>query len=390
MPTKDPYNLLGLTKDATDAEIKKAYRKLAHKYHPDKGGTKDDEAKFREVNEAYQILSDPQKRSRYDQFGAAGFGAGDGGAGGGPGGAGFEGFSGFGGGQGQAGQGAQGFGFEGFGDIFEQFFSGGAQAAQRGPARGADMEVRLNLEFAEAVNGFNKQVSVNRRVKCATCSGNGAEPGTKIITCPRCDGAGEIRITRQTILGTMAQVAVCPECRGEGKKPAKPCHTCAGEGRVQQTETVDINIPAGIDDGQTIRVQEQGEVGERGAPSGHLYVTVRVKPSKVFQRDGADVKLTAPITYPQAVLGAEIEVPTLHGRTTLKVPAGTESGKTFRVKGEGIQQLQGGGKGDELVTVEIVVPNKLNSEERRLMEQLAAAGGQGAATKKSWFDKLGL
>ncbi len=387
MPTKDPYNLLGLAKDATDADIKKAYRKLAHKYHPDKGGSKDDEAKFREVNEAYQILSDPQKRSRYDQFGAAGFSAGAGDAGGA--GAGFEGFGGFGQGA-QGAQGAQGFGFEGFGDIFEQFFSGGASAAQRGPARGADLEMRLNLEFAEAVDGVNKQVNVSRRVKCATCNGNGAEPGTKIVTCPRCDGAGEIRITRQTILGTMAQVAACPECRGEGKKPEKPCHTCAGEGRVQQSDTVSIDIPAGIDDGQTIRVPEQGEVGERGAAAGHLYVTVRVKQSKVFQREGADVKLTAPITYPQAVLGAEIEVPTLHGRTTLKVPAGTESGRTFRIKGEGIPRLQGGGKGDELVTVEIVVPNKLSAEERTLVEQLGAAGGQGAATKKSWFDKLGL
>lgn len=381
MPTqKDYYGILGLNKDASVADVKKAYRKLAHKYHPDKGGTPEDEAKFREVNEAYQVLSDPAKRQQYDQFGStgpAGAGAGTGGQGFG----GFEGFQGF--GQGQ------GFGFDNFGDIFEQFFTGGTGTRTRGPARGADLEVRLNLEFAEAVGGVSKQVSVNRRVVCETCRGNGAEPGTKIVACPRCDGQGEIRTTRQTVLGTMAQVTPCPECRGEGKRPDKPCHTCAGEGRVQRSESVTIDIPAGIDDGQTLRVPGQGEAGERGASAGHLYATVRVKPSKVFIREGSDLKLQVPISYPQAVLGAEVEVPTLDGRTSLKIPAGTKSGQELAIKGAGVPKVEGGGRGDLRVTVDIEVPKKLSAEQRRVLEDLARTSGEPTA-KKSWLDKLGL
>lgn len=374
MPT-DYYATLGVSKEATGDDIKKAYRKLAHKHHPDKGGSATDEEKFREVNEAYQVLSDPQKRSQYDQFGSAGP---TGASGAGSGGTGFEGFSGF---------GAQGF--EGFGDIFEQFFSGGAGAQTRGPARGADLEVSLTIDFNEAVNGTAKSVRLQRRQTCATCHGNGAEPGTKIVTCPRCNGAGEIRTTRQTILGAMAQVSPCPQCRGEGKIPEQPCHTCAGEGRVQETSELSIDIPAGIDDGQTIRVPERGEAGARGAPSGHLYVNVRVKPSKVFKREGVDVKLTVPLSYPQAVLGAEVAVPTLQGKTTLKVPAGTPSGKEFRLKGEGMPRLGGSGYGDEVITVEIEVPGKVSGEQRHLIEQLAEVGDEPAA-KKSWLDKLGL
>lgn len=373
----DYYETLGIARDASNDDIKKAYRKLAHKYHPDKGGTKGDEAKFREVNEAYQILSDPQKRQAYDQYGAAGpaGGTGGGGAGQGFGGAGFEGFAG---------------GFDNFGDIFEQFFSGGAGTTTRGPARGADLEMGLKITFAEAVSGTNKRVNVQRRVVCVTCSGNGADPGSKIATCSRCGGAGEIRMTRQTILGAMQQVTACPACRGEGKIPEKPCHACGGEGRVQKSETLSIDIPAGIDDGQTIRLPNQGEAGERGASSGHLYVTVQVEPSKTFRREGADVHLTVPVSYPQAALGAEIEVPTLRGKTKLKVPAGSPSGKSFRLKGEGMNRLGATTRGDEVVTVEIEVPNKLTDQERRLIEELARTSGETPAQKKSWFDKLGL
>lgn len=379
MPTsKDYYNILGVKKDASVSDIKKAYRKLAHRYHPDKGGTAEDERRFREVNEAYQVLSDPAKRQQYDQFGAApsggaaGSGPGFGGAP--PGGEGF----------------GQGFGFDTFGDIFEQFFGGGAATRTRGPARGADLEVLIQLSFDEAVRGVQKQVRVTRRVTCPTCQGNGAEPGTKIVACDRCGGRGEIRTTRQTVLGAMQQVAVCPVCQGEGKRPEKPCHTCAGEGRVQKAESVGIDIPAGIDDGQTIRLPGQGESGQRGAAAGHLYVTVRVAPSKVFERRGLDVHLTVPITYPQAVLGDTIAVPTLTGEAKMKVPAGTSAGKTFRLKGQGIATLNGSGKGDELVTVDILVPKKLSAEERATIEVLHRASGGRPAAKKGLFNKLGL
>jgi molecular chaperone DnaJ len=374
----DPYATLGVSRDASTDEIKKAYRKLAHKHHPDKGGTPEDEAKFREVNAAYQILSDPQKRQQFDQFGAAGQqGAG------GPGGPGFGGFD-FGGGFGG------GFaGFDSVADIFEQFFSGGASATQRGPQRGADLEMSLKLSFNEAVKGVSKKVRVNRRVTCGTCHGNGAEPNTKIVKCDRCDGAGEIRTTRQTILGMMQQVTACPVCHGEGKKPEKPCHTCGGEGRVQKEEELPIDIPAGIDDGQTIRVPGQGEVGQRGASPGHLYVTVRVEESKVFERSGSDIRVLVPVSYPQAVLGAEITVPTLDGKTTLKVPAGTPSGKIIKLKGEGIPKLNSGNRGDEYVMIEVVIPEKPSDDEKRLIEDLAKVQGD-PISRKSWKDKLGL
>lgn len=386
MAVPDLYAALGVAKTATPEEIKRAYRKLAHKHHPDKGGSEADEQKFREANAAYQVLSDPQKRQQYDQFGQT-----ESAPGGGPGGGGFGGFEGFGGPSGHGGSSGQagGFGFD-FGDIFEQFFSGGAGATARGPARGADLEMGLRLTFQEAVKGVTKRVPVRKRAVCETCSGNGAEPGTEIKTCDRCQGAGEIRTTRQTILGAMQQVVACPKCHGEGKIPDKPCHTCAGEGRVQREETIEVAVPAGIDSGQTIRLTGQGEAGERGAPAGHLYVSVQVEPSKVFQRDGSNVHLTVPISYPQAVLGAEVEVPTLHGKTTLHVPPGTPSGKTFRLKGEGLAKVGGSGQGDEIVTVEIQVPSKISDEERELIAQLAEAGGEAPAQKKSWWDKLGL
>lgn len=377
MANNDPYDILGVPRDASTADIKKAYRKLAHKYHPDKGTG--DDAKFKEVQAAYEVLSDDQRRQSYDQYGATGQNPG-----GGPGAsAGFEGFPGF---EGFSG----GFSANDLGDIFEQFFSGGGQTRQRGPARGADLEVRIQLSFKEAVEGVTRKIKVRRRVTCQTCEGNGAEPGSKIVECDRCKGAGEIRTTRQTILGVMQQVTVCPVCHGEGKKPEQPCHTCGGAGRVQESSEVSVDIPAGIDDGQTVRVPGAGEAGERGAASGHLYVTVTVKASEHFVRSGADVTLRVPISFPQATLGDEIEVPTLHGKTNVTVPPGTVSGKTFRIKGEGIPKIGSSAKGDQLVTVEIEVPKKLSPEEKAAIEQLAKATGQSPKGKKSILDKLGL
>ena len=381
-PSKDLYQTLGVTKDASTADIKKAYRKLAHKHHPDKGGTKEDETKFKEVQGAYEVLSDPGKRQSYDQFGAAGVGAGGSGPAGGPGGAGPAGFEGF-----------EGFDFSGaggFGDIFEQFFTGGAGTRQRQPSRGADIQATVTIDFTEAVKGTSRQLKVTRRALCETCKGNGAEPGSKIVTCDRCGGSGQIQTTRQTILGTMAQVTPCPVCHGEGKKHEKPCHTCGGEGRVQKTEMITVDVPAGIDDGQTIRVTGEGESGQRGAEPGHLYVTIRVKPSQVFKREGADVSVTVPITYPQAVLGDTVEIPTLDGKATIKVPPGTPSGKTFGLRGKGLPKLSSSGHGDLHVTVDVHVPKKLTAEEKRLVEELGKASGKDLQAKKGLFDKLGL
>ncbi|MEX2209855.1 MAG: molecular chaperone DnaJ [Patescibacteria group bacterium] len=383
MPTsKDYYDILGISRQASVNDIKRAYRKLAHKYHPDKGGTKEDERKFREVQEAYEVLSDDKKRAAYDQFGHAGAA----GAGAGPGGFGGQGFGGFQGG-------AEGVDFGGFGDIFEQFFGGfgGAGTRQRGPARGSDLQVNVTVDFEEAVRGADKEVSLTRRAACGTCSGNGAAKGAKIVTCQRCNGQGQVQVTRRTILGTMAQVTPCPECHGEGKRPEKACPTCGGEGRVQKKETLKVKIPAGIDDGQTIRVQGAGEAGERGAPSGHAYVVVRVKPSKAFERDGADLRIAVPVSFAQATLGATIEVPTPTGDTaTFKIPAGTQSGTSFTLKGEGMPKLGSAARGDLVATVQVVVPKKLSAEEKKLVEALGRHDDMDVGGKSGLFGKLGL
>ncbi|MDP3999942.1 MAG: molecular chaperone DnaJ [bacterium] len=384
MPTsRDYYDILGVGKTASVSDVKKAYRKLAHKYHPDKGGTAEDEKKFKEVQEAYEVLSDQQKRAAYDQFGKAG--AHGAGPGAGPGGAGFGGFN----PQDFAGQ---GFDFGNLGDLFEQMFTGGfgggGGTRRRGPSRGSDLQMTVTIDFDEAVRGVTKQVSLNRRATCETCGGSGAAKGSKIVTCDRCGGQGQVQVTRRTVLGTMAQVAECPECHGEGKRPEKPCPACAGEGRKQKKETLTVEIPAGIDEGQTIRIQGAGEAGERGAPSGHAYVIVHVKPSKVFERDGTMLGVTVPISFPQATLGDTVEVPTATGKTTLKIPAGTQSGETFTVKGQGMPKLNAAGAGDLKVTVQVAVPQKLTAEEKRLVEELGRK--EGPKPKKGFLDKLGL
>ncbi|HEY8108804.1 MAG TPA: molecular chaperone DnaJ [Patescibacteria group bacterium] len=380
MPTsRDYYDILGVGKDASVADIKKAYRKLAHKYHPDKGGTKEDERKFKEVQEAYEVLSDQQKRSAYDQFGKTGAQ----GAGGGPGGAGFGGFN-------PNDFNAQGFDFGNLGDIFEQMFTGGfgGGTRQRGPSRGSDLQMTVTIGFDEAVKGTTKELTIDRRTTCETCGGTGAAKGAKIVTCERCGGQGQVQVTRRTVLGTMAQVTECPECHGEGKRPEKPCPDCGGEGRKQKKETLTVEIPPGIDEGQTIRIQGAGEAGQRGAPSGHAYVIVHVKPSKMFERNGFTLGVTVPISFPQAVLGDRVEVPTATGKTELKISAGTQSGETFTIKGAGMPKLNAAGAGDLKVTVHVSVPKKLTAEEKRLVEELGKK--EGPKPKKGFLDKLGL
>ena len=370
---KDYYQILGIDKGASDEDIKKSFRKLAHKYHPDKEGG--DEAKFKEVNEAYQILSDREKRSQYDQFGTT-F---DQGAPGG----GFEGgFSGspFGG----------GMNFEDIdlGDIFSNFFGGRRGARRSEPRQGEPITISLDLPFEDTVFGTEREVELYKRVKCSACKGNGAEPGTKIKTCSKCQGQGQVKQMQQTVLGAFAQVIVCPDCQGEGKIPEHPCKKCGGDGRVKEYEKVKVKIPAGINDGQAIEIEGKGEAGTKGGPSGSLLVKINVSPHKVFDRDGYNLKVDFPVSFTQAALGDEVEFDTLDGKIELKIPAGIQSGKTIVVAGKGVPHLHGGGRGDLLVDVKVVTPSKVLKKEKELLQKLASEEGETARVKEGFFKKL--
>jgi molecular chaperone DnaJ len=367
---KDYYNILGVGKDASDDEIKKAYRKLAHKHHPDKPGG--DENKFKEANEAYQVLSDKEKRSQYDQYGQTFEQAQSQGQGGFGGFEGFRDFSSF----------AEGFdfnfgrgggggtsGFEDiFGDIFSQAGFGGQRKSRRN--RGEDIQVDVEIDFSEMAHGAEKEVELYKRVKCSICEGTGVAPGSKKVECSTCRGEGQVRTSRRTILGNFSQVSACPECQGEGATPEKKCTKCSGSGRVREYEKIRIKIPAGIENGQSIRLEGLGESGERGGESGDLYATVHVKSDKRFERKGDDVYSDARISFSQAALGDKIEVETVNGEVTLKIPAGTQSGEIFRLKGKGIKHLGHYGYGDQYVKIQVVTPKNLTREQRELLEKL--------------------
>lgn len=374
---KDFYGLLGVNKTADEAELKRAYRKKALEFHPDKNkGNKDAEAKFKEINEAYQTLSDKQKRAYYDQFGTAPTGAAGpgsqspygsyGGFGGGPGGFGNGGFEvNFNGGGG---------GFGDLGDVFESFFGGGGGRGQQrkrsGPYRGNDMETTLKLRFDEAVFGTEKELVISKLERCERCDGAGAEPDSKITTCKTCNGSGEVRGIRQTIFGQVATQRPCDMCEGRGKVPERVCTKCQGTGRHKKTDTTKVKIPAGVDTGSTLKVTGKGEAGPLGGESGDLYVNLTVERSKDYVRDGYDVYTEKEVTVPQAVLGCEIDIKTLYGDIKLKIPAGTPSGKVFRLKEYGIQKLQRSDRGDHMVKVTVVIPTKLSRQEKELYETL--------------------
>ena len=350
----DPYKTLGVDKNASDAEIKKAYRRLALKHHPDKGGTKEDEKKFKEATLAYEILSDKQKRAQYDQFGTVGAGPGFGG---------FD-FSGF-----------KDVKFDfggGFGDIFDTFFGGGAKQAKRreGPIRGNDIEIVVPLTFDESVFGTTKEVEISRYETCEHCKGMGNEPGSKIIDCETCNGTGQhVRIQR-TPLGQIQTASVCEVCGGAGKKPEKKCRECKGESRVLKTQKIKIKIPAGIHDKAAIRLSGKGEAGLKGGPIGDLFAHISISASKEFERDQNDIKTTQNIHLLQAILGDEIDVKTIHGDIKLKIPAGTENGKVFKLKGYGVPKVGTTTKGDHYVKINVDVPKKLSKKERELYEEL--------------------
>lgn len=380
---RDYYEVLGVAKDASADDIKKAYRKLARKYHPDLNKDNPDAAdKFKEVNEAYSVLSDEQKRAQYDQFGMAAFENGGFGAGG-PGAGGFGGFEGFGG--------AGGFG-GGMDDIFDMFFGGNGrrgQAADNGPKRGSDLRFDLDLTFEEAAFGVEKEIALRRDEACDHCHGTGAEPGSKVETCPDCHGTGQVRRVQHTMLGQMQTVTTCPRCHGEGKIVSDPCHECHGSGLKKEVKHLKVKIPAGVDNGSRLRVANEGAAGTKGGPHGDLYVYLFVKPHKFFQREGNDVYCEVPINIVEATLGAEKNVPTLDGKVVIKIPEGTQPGRVMRLRGKGIPRLRGSGRGDQLVRIKVVVPTKLKEKQKKILQQFAdAAGDTLNPEEKGFMDKI--
>lgn len=341
---RDYYDVLGVPRDASADDIRRAFRRLARQYHPDISKEDGAEARFKEVNEAYEVLSDAEKRRQYDRFGHAG-----------PAAAGFG--------------GAGGFGIE---DIFETFF-GATTRNPRRPTRGADLRYDLELAFDEAVFGTTKEIEVPKTVVCPRCSGDGAEPGTPPQTCPSCQGSGEIRRAQQSIFGQFVNVMVCDRCRGRGQIVARACSECQGRGTAQHVRKIPLTIPAGVDDGQQMQVPGEGELGGRGGPPGDLYVFLSVRPHPKFKRQNYDLIYELTIDVAQAALGDEVEVPTLDGKTMLKVPPGTQHGKLIRMRGKGVPHLRGNARGDQQVRIHIAVPQHLTDEQRELFERLRAS-----------------
>jgi len=359
---KDYYQILGVSRDASEDDIKKAYRKLAHQYHPDKEGG--NESKFKEINEAYQVLSNAQKRARYDRFGDAAEGPGFS-----PG-SGFD-FSGFGQGFGQ--QGFEGFDF---GDIFGEFFGGKGRRAGRAGERGRDIAVDVEITLEDAFRGAERVFELKKLDRCTRCSGNGAEPNTPIKTCPTCQGSGYLREARQTFLGTIATETVCARCRGEGKTPEKPCSACRGEGRTPEVKKISLRIPQGIRDGEMIKIAGEGEAGLTGKRAGDLYATIHVKPHPHFRRDGDDIRLARDVSFAQMALGGTVEIPTLDGTVRMEIPPGTDPGKTLRLRGKGMPRLHGRGRGDMIVEIRLQTPKKLSRRARELLGELDREMGQ--------------
>ena len=372
MANKDYYAALGLEKGASEADIKKAFRKLAIKYHPDKNqGDKEAESKFKEINEAYQVLSDPDKKAKYDMYGTVDF---DG--------------SGFGSG------GFGGFDFSdigGFGDIFESFFGGGGGGRRRnGPQRGSDLEYTINLTFEEAVFGVEKEISIDRSENCETCKGSGAKAGTSKKTCPTCNGQGQVRVQRQTPLGSFVSTSTCNTCGGSGTVIEEPCTSCHGRGHVRKTRKIKVNIPAGVDTGNVMPLRGQGNHGTNDGPPGDLYIRINVAPSKKFVRKGNDIYIDTHISMGKAALGTEITVATVDGDVKYTIPAGTQSGTLFRLKGKGVPRVNSSGRGDQYVKVIVDIPKNLNDKQKdalkAFMEACGENVGEGTPHKKGLKD----
>lgn len=376
MAKRDYYEVLGISKDASDDDIKKAYRKLSKKFHPDINKDANADEKFKEVSEAYEVLSDAQKRAAYDQYGHSStdpnFGAGGG-------------FGGFGGG------GFGGGSFGGFEDIFESFFGGGGRSSNpNAPRQGSDLQYTLNITFEEAVFGTEKTVTYKRESVCKTCDGSGAKPGTHPETCATCHGEGTINVERQTPLGRVMSRQVCPDCHGTGQTIKDKCPDCHGTGRVVENHSVNVKVPAGVEDGQQMRLSGQGEAGTNGGPYGDLYVVFNVEESNIYDRQGADIFYDLPISFVQLSLGTEVEIPTVHGKIKLKIPAGTQTGTTFRLRGKGAPKLRGSGNGDQQVTVNAITPKNLNDAQKQALRDFATASGETVTgeNEEGFFDKV--
>jgi len=347
MPTKrDYYEVLGIPRNATDEEIKRAFRKLAFKYHPDHN--RDDNAgeKFKEVNEAYEVLSDLDKRAAYDRFG-------------------------HGGAEGLFGRGFEGFDFTGFGDIFDAFFGGVTTATRQAPQRGADLHYNTTITFEDAALGCEKEINILRTENCSLCQGIGCKPGSQPTRCPSCNGNGQVRRVQQSIFGRFTNITTCPQCHGEGRIITEPCPQCRGTGKKKRQRSISVKIPAGIDEDSQIRLRGEGQAGTRGGASGDLYITLAIEQHEFFKRDGDNIIYELPINFAQAALGTEVEVPTLDGKTKLKLPPGSQMGKVFRLKNKGIPHLHRRGRGDQLVTLLVVTPDSLTKKQRQLFQELA-------------------
>ena len=351
---QDYYDVLGVPRGASQDEIKKAFRRLAMQYHPDRNREDGAEARFKEVNEAYEVLSDPERRGMYDRFGHAAAQ----------------------GGENPFARGFEGFGFGGLGDIFDAFFGGANARTQRGPSRGADVRRSVTITFEEAVFGAEKSIEVNTAEVCGVCNGLRAEPGTQPERCPQCGGSGEIRRSQQSIFGQFVNVTMCDRCRGEGRVVNTPCKHCRGTGREKRKRTLSVKIPAGVDNGSQMRLTGEGEVGAQGGPRGNLYLAINVKPHELFRREEDDILLALDLNFAQVALGDLVEVPTVDGEShELRVPAGTQTGELFVVRGKGVPHLRGGGRGDMLVHANVVTPKHLTKEQKDLLHQLAESLG---------------
>lgn len=365
----DFYETLGVNRNASGDDIKKAYRRLAKKYHPDiNNGDSSSEAKFKEITAAYEVLSDPDKRSKYDTYGHRAFEQG-----------GFE----------------QGFG--GFSDIFESFFGsdlggfgfGGTQRRRQGPMKGADLRYRVEVTFEEAAFGVEKELNISRAQSCDDCEGTGMKAETGYETCRHCGGTGEVRYNQATVLGSFVSVKTCDVCRGEGKIIKDPCNTCSGKGRVRKNVKISVNIPAGIDNGQAISLRGEGDLGQKGGPPGDLLIEVYVKPHEIFIRQGRDIFCEMPITFVQGALGASVEIPTLEGKIPYDIPEGTQTGTEFRIRGKGIPSLRGGQRGDLYIKVNVEVPRRLNEKQKELLRNFAEISGDEVHEgRRTFFDKM--
>lgn len=350
-PKRDYYEILDVSGDATSEEIKKAFRRLAFKYHPDHNRNDGAEEKFKEINEAFEVLSDADKRARYDHFGHIDT-------------------------DGSFTRGFEGFDFGGFGDIFDAFFSGMTHANRHAPKSGANLQYELTISLEEAAFGCEKEIEIKRTELCATCHGTGARPGSKPVRCPNCNGTGQVRRVQRSLFGSFINTAMCNRCQGEGQVISEPCPQCKGNGREKQKRRISVKVPAGIQDGIQMRLSGEGDAGLRGGSSGDLYVNIGVLPHELFVRDGDDIIYELPVNFAQAAIGDEVEIPTIYGDTKITIPSGSQTGKEFRLKNKGIAHLRRNGHGDQIVKLLVVTPESLTKEQRTLFKELADSLGQ--------------